>query len=149
VERCGGACPFFFALSASLAARDALGQATDEDLRRIVADYVGLYRRETLGRWRELFLPSFTVASTNADGSVNLRTLEELYLAQKRYLDSGRPIEEKLQNIRVDRQGRMASVWADFVLTDTGEERRGRLVLLLIEERGGYRIHSLMFSYHG
>jgi hypothetical protein len=140
---------FLGALSVSWVAGDARGQATDEDLSRVVADYVGLYRRDTLARWRELFLPSFTVASTNADGSVNLRTLEEFYQAQQRYLESGRPIEEKLENLRVHRQGRLASVWADFVLTDSGEERRGRLVLLLIEDRGGFRIHSLMFSYHG
>jgi hypothetical protein len=140
---------FLVALSVSWVASDARGQATDEDLSRVVADYVGLYRRDTLARWRELFLPSFTVASTNADGSVNLRTLEEFYQAQQRYLESGRPIEEKLENLRVHRQGRLASVWADFVLADSGEERRGKLVLLLIQDRGGFRIHSLMFSYHG
>jgi hypothetical protein len=40
-------------------------------------------------------------------------------------------------------------VWADFVLTDEGETRRGKLVLLLIEGAEGFRIHSLMFSYYG
>ncbi len=132
-----------------LAAKPAAAQATDESLRQVVADYVGLYRRETLEDWRKLFLSSFGVASTTAEGSVNLRSLEEFYLAQKRYLDSGRPIQETLENVRIDRQGRLASVWADFILNDSGKERRGKLVLLLIEDRGAFKIHSLMFSYHG
>jgi SnoaL-like domain len=122
-------------------------KAADEALARVVADYVGLYRRDTLDRWRELFLPTFSVASTKPDGSLNLRNLDEFFEAQKRYLDSGRAIREELENVRTERQGRLASVWADFVLTDEGEKSRGRLVLLLIEEKGRFRIHSLLFSY--
>jgi hypothetical protein len=119
----------------------------DDGLSRVVADYVGLYRRETLDAWRELFLPGFTAASTRSDGSVLVRTLDEFFGAQKRYLDSGRAIREVLENPRTERHGRLASVWADFVLTDEGETSRGRLVLTLIEEKGRFRIHSLMFSY--
>ena len=52
-----------------------------------------------------------------------------------------------LENGRTERHGRLASVWADFVLTDEGETSRGRLVLMLIEEKARFRIHSLMFSY--
>jgi hypothetical protein len=118
-----------------------------DGLNRVVADYVGLYRRETLDAWRRLFLPGFTAASTRPDGSVLVRTLDEFFLAQKRYLDSGRAIRETLENVRIERQGRLASVWADFVLTDEGEKSRGRLILTLIEEKGQFLIHSLMFSY--
>jgi hypothetical protein len=64
-------------------------------------------------------------------------------------LESGREIREVLKNVRTERQGRLASVWADFVLTEDGAERRGKLVLLLIEESGRFKIHSLMFSYYG
>jgi hypothetical protein len=123
--------------------------AAAADLEKVVADYVGLYRHETLLEWRELFLPSFTVASTREDGTVLHRTLDEFYDAQERYLASGRDIREVLENVRIVREGRLASVWADFVLTDEGEERRGKLVLLLIEGESGYKIHSLMFSYNG
>jgi hypothetical protein len=119
----------------------------DEGLNRVVADYVGLYRRETLDAWRELFLPGFTAASTRPDGSVLVRNLDEFYAAQKRYLDSGRAIRELLENTRTERHGRLASVWSDFVLTDEGETSRGRLALTLVEEKGRFRIHSLMFSY--
>jgi hypothetical protein len=121
--------------------------SSDEGLNRVVADYVGLYRRETLDAWRELFLPGFTAASTRPDGSVLVRTLDEFFAAQKRYLDSGRAIREVLENTSIARHGRLASVWADFVLTDEGETSRGRLVLTLVEEKGRFRIHSLMFSY--
>jgi hypothetical protein len=119
------------------------------DLEKVVADYVGLYRRETLPEWKKLFLPHFTVASTREDGTVGERTLEEFYEAQRKYFESGRNIQEVLENVRIDKNGKLASVWADFVLTDEGETRRGKLVLLLIEGREGFQIHSLMFSYYG
>ncbi|HJS59259.1 MAG TPA: nuclear transport factor 2 family protein [Vicinamibacteria bacterium] len=121
--------------------------ASEANLKRIVADYVGLYRRDSLPQWRALFLPSFTVASTNADGSVRLRNLADFYAAQERYLASGRAIEEKLENVAIERRGRLASVWADFVLTDQGETSRGKLCLSLIEEKGSWRIQSLVFAY--
>ena len=128
------------------AAPPAIGD--DPALRRVVADYVGLWRRETLPQWHELFLPSFTVASTNADGTTTLRTRAEFFAAQQRYHDRVAGLREDLENVRVERQGRLASVWADFVVTDSGEQRRGKLVLLLIAEQGTYKIHSLMFTYH-
>ena len=120
-----------------------------DDLEKVVADYVGLYQRETLPEWKKLFLPQFTVASAREDGTVSERTLEEFYEAQRNYFESGRAIKEVLENVRVERKGRLASVWADFVLTDEGETRRGKLVLLLIEGKEGFKIHSLMFSYFG
>ena len=123
----------------------------DPRLERLVADYTGLWRRETLAQWEQLFLPGFTVASTNADGSVTVRTREQFVAAQRRYHESVSGLREDLENVRVDRQGRLASVWADYVVTEGpgGPTRRGRLVLLAIEDRGEYRFHSLMFSYHG
>lgn len=135
-----------FALALALAVTTQ-APASEANLKRIVADYVGLYRRDSLPQWRALFLPSFTVASTNADGSVGLRNLDEFYAAQERYLASGRAIEEKLENVAVERKGRLASVWADFVLTDQGETSRGKLCLSLIEEKGSWRIQSLVFAY--
>ena len=139
-------------VSLYLATQTALPQApaggsADAALRRVVDEYVGLYRKDTLPRWRELFLTSFAVASTNEDGSTRLRSLDEFYSAQQRYLATGRDIRETLENVTLERHGRLASVWADFVLTDAGAVSRGRLVLLLIEERGAWRIHSLLFSY--
>jgi len=119
----------------------------DAALRQVVADYVGLYRKDTLPKWRELFLPWFSAASTNPDGTTRLRGLDEFYTAQVRYLATGREIRETLENVRIERQGRLASVWADFVLADAGDTSRGRLVLLMVAEQGRWRIHSLMFSY--
>lgn len=129
----------------------APGPAADPEaaLRQVVADYVGLYRRDALPDWKKLFLPSFSVASTNADGSVRLRNLEEFYTAQEKYLGTGRAIREVLENVVVERRGRLASVWADFVLTEEGATSRGRLCLLLVEERGAWRIQALIFGYDG
>lgn len=32
-----------------------------------------------------------------------------------------------IPNVRISRQGGLAGVWADFVLTENGEKSRGRL----------------------
>jgi len=123
--------------------------ASDAALRRTVADYVGLYRHETLDRWRNLFLPTFTATHTRADGTVTVRTLDQFFAAQQRYLAGGKSIKEELENVSMKRRGKLASVWADFVLTEESEKSRGKLVLLLVAERGRWRIQSLMFSYEG
>jgi SnoaL-like protein len=121
----------------------------DAALRRAVAGYVGLYTHETLDRWRKLFLPTFTATHTNTDGTVKVRTLDEFFASQQRYLASGKKIKEELENVAIDRRGKLASVWADFVLTEEGEKSRGKLVLLLVADRGSWKIQSLMFSYDG
>ncbi|MDQ3996022.1 MAG: DUF4440 domain-containing protein [Gemmatimonadota bacterium] len=123
----------------------------DPRIQRLVSDYTGLWRRETLPQWEQLFLPGFTVASTNADGSITVRSREDFLAAQRRYHERVSGLREDLENVRLDRRGRLASVWADYVVTEGpgGATRRGRLVLLAIEDRGEYRFHSLMFSYHG
>lgn len=41
----------------------------DRSVERLVADYTGLYSRDSLPRWRSLFLPTFTAASTTAEGA--------------------------------------------------------------------------------
>jgi hypothetical protein len=123
--------------------------AGDEALRRTVAEYVGLYRHQTLDRWRTLFLPTFTATHTRADGTIRVRTLDEFFTAQQRYLATGRRIKEELENLSVERRGKLASAWADFVLTDEAEKSRGKLVLLLVAERGDWKIQSLAFSYDG
>ena len=123
--------------------------AGDAALRRTVADYVGLYKRDTLDRWRTLFLPTFTATSTRADGTVRVRTLDEFFTGQQRYLASGRSIKEELENLSIERRGKLASAWADFVLTEEAEKSRGKLILLLVADRGEWKIQSLMFSYDG
>jgi hypothetical protein len=128
-----------------------VGSGGDARIERLVADYTALWRRETLARWETLFLPGFTVASTNADGTITVRTREEFLAAQRRYHERVAGLREDLENVRIEQRGRLASVWADYVVTEGpgGAQRRGRLVLLAIEDRGEYRFHSLMFSYHG
>ena len=121
--------------------------ASDPRLDRVIANYVGLYRRETLDQWEKLFLPTFTVASTRPDGGTNLRTRAEFFEAQRRYHARVENLKEELENVRVSRRGRMATVWADFVVTEGEAKNRGRLVLLIMDDRGEYKIHSLMFSY--
>ncbi len=119
----------------------------DRSLERLVADYIDLYTKETLPRWRSLFLPTFTVASTTAEGGVSSRGLDPFYAAQERGFGASKTMGERLENVRVERRGRIASVWADFVFWQNDETSRGRLVLLAIHQREGWRFHSLMFSY--
>jgi len=120
----------------------------DRSLQRLVADYTGLYTRESLPRWRELFLPTFTSASIAVDSTVSLRRLDEFYAAQERAFGSAKRMGERLEDVRIDRRGRLATVWADFVYWYDDSERRGRLVLTAINQRDGWRFASLMFSYY-
>ena len=119
----------------------------DPDLTALLDDYIGLYARETLPRWRSLFLPGFVAASTNEDGSVTIRSLDEFYDRQQRSFATGTPISEALENTHVERTDDLACVRSDFVWTDGETMRRGRLMLLLIAERGKLRIQALTFSY--
>ena len=123
-------------------------QDLDQSLRRLVADYIDLYTRETLAKWRALFLPTFTAASVRADSGVSVRTLDEFYSSQERAFASATRMGERLENVQIDRRGRMASVWADFVYWHDDPGRKGRLVLTAIFQRDGWKFHSLMFSYY-
>lgn len=120
----------------------------DRDLEQLVADYTGLYRKDTFDRWRRLFLPSFTVGSTTAEGGASTRTLEQFLAAQARSFAESKKMGERLENVRIERRGRIASVWADFVFWYDDDTRRGRLVLLAIADRSGWHFQSLLFSYH-
>jgi hypothetical protein len=119
----------------------------DAAVQRVVDDYIGLYRKETLERWKALFLPAFTASYTNADGSVSSRTLNEFYEAQRSGFAAGE-MSETLQNVRIERVGHLAHASADFRFTSRGAGRDGKLMLLLIEEKGQLKIAALAFSYH-
>jgi len=121
----------------------------DPEVAALLDDYIGLYARDTLDRWRALFLPAFAAVSTNDDGSITTRTLDEFLERQPSLFATGKPVSEVLEDVRSERRGPLAWVGADFVWTDGEITRRGRLMLLLISERGRLRIHSLTFTYHG
>jgi hypothetical protein len=116
-------------------------------VRRVVDQYIGLYTRERLPDWKQLFLPSFTASYTNADGTVSTRTLEEFYESQRAGFARG-PMSETLQDLRITREGHLAHAFAGFEFTSGGNSRRGQLMLLLIESQGQFRIAALAFSYH-
>jgi hypothetical protein len=148
-----------FLLACALAASSAVDQRAgpaqktdaagrDARLTQVLDDYIRLYARDTLADWRGLFLPTFVAASTNDDGTVTTRTLEEFYERQRRFFATGRAIRETLEQVRVERDGPLATMRADFVLHDNDERRRGKLMMLLIETRGEFRIQSLTFTYH-
>jgi len=106
-----------------------LAQSTvaDAAVQRVLDDYIGLYRKDTLERWKTLFLPSFTATYTNADGSVSSRTLNEFYEAQRSGFAAGE-MSETLQNVRIQRTGRLAHASADFRFTSRGSSRDGKLM---------------------
>ena len=130
----------------TLNAQSTSADSADATLNRAVAEYVGLYRRDALDRWEKLFLPSFTAANTRADGGTSLRSREEFFASQRRY-HAGAQVTEELENIRIERRGRLASVWADFVVDENGQRNRGKLVLLAMQDAGEWKFHSLMFAY--
>ena len=123
--------------------------ATDDDaaVRKVLDDYIGLYRKDSLERWKALFLPGFTASYTNDDSTVTTRNLAEFYERQLSAFAAGE-VSETLQNVRIQRLGRLAHVSADFRFTGRGTTRPGQLMLLMIEERGRLRIAALTFTYH-
>jgi len=134
---------------ASPPARAAEVPASDPEAAALLKDYIGLYAAGTLERWRELFLPTFIATSTNEDGSLTTRSLDEFYERQRKSFGTGKPVSEVLENTRIERTGKLAFVRSDFVWTDGEATLRGRLMLLLIVERDRLRIQALTFSYNG
>ena len=122
-------------------------QAGDAAIQRLLDDYIGLYRKETLERWKTLFLPAFTASYTNDDGSVTTRNLEAFYERQRAAFAAGE-VSETLHNVRIHRAGRLAHAFADFRFTSRGSTRPGQLMLLMIEDKGQLRIAALTFTYH-
>jgi hypothetical protein len=116
-------------------------------LEKVVADYVGLYARPSLDRWKTLFHPSLVVAHPTEDGTIRARGLDEFFKAQKDYFDTGRKISERLENVRIEEGRKIARVGADFVFVDEGQESRGRLGLHLVETKDGWKITAIVFSY--
>jgi Putative lumazine-binding len=126
----------------------AAGSGERAAIEKVVADYIGLYTRTTLDRWKELFHPALTVVSPGDDGSIRVRPLDAFFKAQKDRFETGRPISERLENVRIDPGWRIARVSADFVFTDEGRSSRGTLGLHLARANDGWRIVAILFSYN-
>jgi hypothetical protein len=135
------------AASPALAADQQATASSDAAVQRVLDDYIGLYRKETLPRWRALFLPGFVASYTNDDGSVTTRSVAEFYERQEKAFAAGE-VSETLHNVRIHRVGRLAHVFADFKFTSGAGTRPGQLMLLMIEEKGAFRIAALTFTYH-
>jgi len=124
------------------------GGATDDAaVQRVLDDYIGLYKKDSLAQWKTLFLPGFTASYTNEDGTITTRNLDEFYDRQRNAFAAG-DVSETLHNVKIQRAGRLAHVFADFRFTSRGATRPGQLMLLLIEDRGQLKIAALTFSYH-
>ena len=121
--------------------------AIDPAVAAFLDDYIGLYQGAALPRWRELFLPTAVASAANADGSVTTWTRDEFYARQQAAFATGKPIREHLENTRVERSGGLACVRSEFTWTDGAVERRGRLMLLLIDDHGRLKVQALTFSY--
>jgi hypothetical protein len=116
-------------------------------LDEVVEAFLGLYTRDKLPEWRKLFLPSFSCAATNPDGSVASWNLDEFYERQRGLFATGKPVSETMMNTVKQVTGGIACVRSDYVWTDGTAKKPGRLMMLLIEERGAFRIQALTFSY--
>lgn len=134
-------------LLGTVAPASAQGPDLEAGLRQLVADYIELYRPDRLADWKQLFLPTFTVASTRPDGTVSVRGLDQFFAAQERGFANSREMGERLEHVRIDRQGRLATVRADFVFWQDADTTWGRLSLHAIAATAGWRFHSLMFTY--
>jgi hypothetical protein len=122
-------------------------QSPDSAVAQLVRDYTGLYRADLLLRWQQLFRPTFTSTAANLDGTVTVRPFDEFLEAQRLGFSRAREMREELENVRIERQGRMASVWADFIFHYDGTASRGKLVLVCVADKMGWKIQSLAFAY--
>jgi len=122
--------------------------ANEDPIDALLHDYIGLYARDTLDSWRRLFHPAFIAAFTNDDGTTSSKTLDEFVARQRDFFATGRPIREELQDVKVEREGKLASARAAFTLHDGPAEKHGRLMMLLIRDRDRFLIQSLVFTYH-
>ena len=125
------------------------GDSVVSGVDQLLDRFIGWYARDALPRWRELFLSGFTAAAPNEDGSVTTWSLDEFYERQRQLFASGKPIREVLRNVETRRDGDLAWVRSDYVWTDGDVERPGRLMMLIVADRGELRIQSLTFSYLG
>jgi SnoaL-like domain len=123
------------------------GEPHDPDLRRLLQDYVGLYRADRLDGWAALLNGGLSVADPRPDGSIRIRDKTAFLATQRGYFASGRRIGERLESVRVEEGRNIARLSADFVFVDEGEERRGRLGLHLAKAADGWTIVAILFSY--
>jgi hypothetical protein len=84
--------------------------ANDSEVNALLEDYIGLYTRDTLERWRDLFLPDFIATSTNDDGSTTTRGLDAFYERQRALFATGKPVSEVLRNAEIRRANSLAFV---------------------------------------
>jgi len=119
-----------------------------EALQKVLKDYIGLYRADSLDQWKLLFHPSVTVIFPADDGSVNVRSLEEFFQRQKNFFATRKSVSERLENMQVFEGRRMARVIADFIFIDEGVEKPGKLGLHLVEGKEGWKIVAVLFSYN-
>jgi Putative lumazine-binding len=127
------------------------GRVTSADshaaIAKLIQDYTGLYRRESLAQWKQLFHPSAVIMFPADDGTVNVRNVEEFFARQQNFFAQKKSVSERLENLQIREGRKIARVSADFVFVSDGVEKRGKLGLHLVEGKEGWRIASLIFSY--
>jgi SnoaL-like domain len=131
----------------TLLANESGSTGARESLEKIVKDYIGLYQKDTLDQWKNLFHPSVTVFFPAEDGAINMRNLEEFFERQKNYFAKRKSISERLENVQIFEGKRIARVNADFIFIDEGVEHPGKLGLHLVEGKEGWKIVAVLFSY--
>jgi hypothetical protein len=140
---------FVVFLFASVVIADEVNSAqSKEALQKVLKDYIGLYRADSLDQWKLLFHPSVTVVFPADDGTVNVRNLEEFFQRQKNFFATRKSVSERLENMQVFEGRRMARVTADFIFIDEGVEKPGKLGLHLVEGKDGWKIVAVLFSYN-
>lgn len=135
-------------LFASFVIADENSAQSKEALQKVIKDYIGLYRADSLDQWKLLFHPSLTVVFPADDGSVNVRNLEEFFQRQKNFFATRKSVSERLENMQVFEGRRIARVTADFIFIDEGVEKPGKLGLHLVEGAEGWKIVAILFSYN-
>ena len=125
----------------------AFSQEPDAALQKVLKDYVGLYTKDTLPQWKNLFHPSVMVFFPADDGGITVRNLNEFYERQQNYFAKRKSISERLENVQIFQGRKIARVVADFIFIDEGAQSSGKLGLHLVQGPDGWKIVSVLFSY--
>jgi len=116
-------------------------------LKKVLNDYIELYRKDSLNQWAALFHPSVIVTFPDKDGTVAVRNLQEFLTRQQNFFANSKSISERLENVQIFEGRRMARVVADFIFVNEGAESKGKLGLQLVESKDGWKIVAVIFSY--
>ena len=116
---------------------------------RIAELYPALFSAREFRRWQALFDRRATLARIESGVPVEIQSLADAMPEQVAYAGENHDFVETWHNVRIQRQGQLAVVIADYSLTVDHEIRTGTDLLTLACDGGRWRILHLAYEQTG